>query len=56
MNGKLRIVKDRAGVLARPWHVQTPRGVTLASFETWLLAWEHACGTVAVRPLRGVAA
>ena len=59
MSDKLRIVKDRAGVLARPWHVQTPRGVTLASFASfasWRLAWEHACGTVAARPLRGGAA
>jgi hypothetical protein len=35
---KLRIVKDRSGLLERPWHVQTVRGVTLESF----CEWEHA--------------
>jgi len=49
MSGKLRIVKDRAGVLVRPWHVQTPRGVTLASFSHWRMALTFACLT-----LRGV--
>lgn len=43
---KLRVLKDRSGVLDRAWHVQNLRGVTMASFRDWETAIRFALRTV----------
>ncbi len=37
----MKIVLDGSELLARPWHVQTDSGVTLASFQTEEMAYNY---------------